>query len=595
MIPAEESTDCFLVPPQSGSPQLWSKAIMECNSSGHAKLTLLENGDQALGARISLIRSAKRSLRIQTFNWKSDESGRLVFWELLRAVKQRGVKVEILIDQMFCGQNPEMIAFLATFDPLLKLKLYNPCFNQLAPSTVEQLAELASDFHTFNARLHNKLFVADDQIVITGGRNFSNLYFDRNIGLNYKDRDILAILPNPSPVLQCLKEYWDSNHSVNAMDLEDVAGLVARKSFPILACRKDFELNNLFPELYVQSSDADYVAKEFLDDMLEVSSLNWVFDRADKAEIAPVSQSRVATELSKIVASAKKEVIIQSPYVVLSDQAVNLFKQLKKQNPEVRVLVSTNSLAATDSWTTYAANYKEKRLYLEELGFEMWEFKPIPEDIHEMMRYRKLLARLPTEEEVRLRRTSPFQIDQNLPAFPYEIDSNGSITHRTDRRNDHLRSPPFLSMHAKSMVIDGEIAFVGSFNLDPRSVEYNTEIGLIVEDKKFAELLRSKILRDASPRNSYRIAAKEEFPLISQGNRLLNFISEGLPLLDPWPFRITSSFRLRKGMAPVKPVHNSFHQNWEDVGNFPQVGFFARKHIAARLFKSTAMILKPLL
>ncbi len=568
---------------------------MECNSSDRAKLALLEKGDEALAARISLIRSAKKSLRIQTFNWKSDESGRLVIWELLRAIKQRNIEAEILIDQMFCGQNGEMIAYLATFDPRLKLKLYNPCFNQLAPSTVEQIADLASDFHSFNARLHNKLFIADDQIVITGGRNFSNLYFDRNIGLNYKDRDVLAILPDPSPVLQCFSEYWDSRHSVDAVELEDVAGLVARKSFPALACRGDFELNNLFPELYVQSSDSHYIAKEFLDGMLEVSSVNWVFDRADKAAIAPVSQSRVAAELSKIVASARKEVIIQSPYVVLSEQAVNLFKGLKKRNPDVRILVSTNSLAATDSWTTYAANYKEKRLYLEDLGFEMWEFKPIPEDIHEMMRYKKLLARLPTEEEVKLRRTSPFKIDDSMPAFPFEIDLNGTITHRKDRRNDHLRSPPFLSMHAKSMVVDGEIAFVGSFNLDPRSVEYNTEIGLIVEDRRFAELLRSKILRDASPRNSYRIAAKQELPVISQGNRLLNFISEGLPLLDPWPFRVTSSFRLREGMEPVKPTHENFHQNWEDVGNFPQLGFFAKKQIAARLFKSTAMILKPLL
>ena len=145
------------------------------------------------------------------------------------------------------------------------------------------------------------------------------------------------------------------------------------------------------------------------------------------------------------------------------------------------------------------------------------------------------------------------------------------------------------------MVIDDEIAFVGSFNLDPRSVEYNTEVGLIVRDAAFARQLRQRIERDIAPRNSYFIAKKEGVPLVRIGNRFLNHVSEALPLLDPWPFRLCSSFRLREGRKPVSPSHPNFYDQWEDVGNFPQLGFFARKQVAARLFKSTAMILKPLL
>ena len=83
--------------------------------------------------------------------------------------------------------------------------------------------------------------------------------------------------------------------------------------------------------------------------------------------------------------------------------------------------------------------------------------------------------------------------------------------------------------------------------------------------------------------------------MIRTGNRFLNFVSEALQLIDPWPFRLYSSLRLRDGKEPVPPAHADFYDNWEDVGNFQQLGFFARKQIAARLFKSTAMILKPLL
>ena len=145
------------------------------------------------------------------------------------------------------------------------------------------------------------------------------------------------------------------------------------------------------------------------------------------------------------------------------------------------------------------------------------------------------------------------------------------------------------------MVIDDEIAFVGSFNLDPRSVEYNTEVGLIVRDAAFARQLRQRIERDIAPRNSYFIAKKEGVPLVRIGNRFLNHVSEALPLIDPWPFRLCSSFRLRKGEEPVNPSNPDFYDHWDDVGNFPQLSFFARKKIAARLFKSAAMILKPLL
>ncbi|MFP6886878.1 MAG: phospholipase D family protein, partial [Opitutales bacterium] len=559
------------------------------------KLGLLEHGDEALAARISLIRSAKISIAIQTFNWKTDESGRFVLWELLRAVKQRGVEVEILIDQLYCEQDPEMAAFLSSFDPRFRLKFYNPRFNQLSLSTIEQLADLAYDFHSFNVRLHNKLIIVDDHIVITGGRNFSNRYFDRTIGRNYKDRDVLAILPHPEPVLRCFREYWESAYSVPASNLEDIAELLKENNFQVLATKKDFRLNHLFGELSRRANNPNYIAVTFLRPMLNVGVIHWVFDSPEKASLSSAPQYRVAEELSKLVSEARREIFIQSPYVVLSDKAVALFREIKEKNPNLLIVVSTNSLAATDSWTTYAANYKEKRLYLEELGFEMWEFKPIPEDIDEMMAYDSLLTRRPTPEEVRNPRKSPFKMDKTLPAFPCRHDETCIPHDRLDRHNDHLRAPPFLSMHAKSMVIDDEIAFVGSFNLDPRSVEYNTEVGLIVRDAAFARKLRERIERDIAPRNSYFIAKKEGVPLVRIGNRFLNHVSEALPLIDPWPFRLCSSFRLRKGEEPVNPSNPDFYDHWDDVGNFPQLGFFARKKIAARLFKSAAMILKPLL
>jgi len=594
-MPPEKSFDDFSNPKQLGTYELWRKVIEETKIEKKAKLLLLDHGDEALAARINLIRSSQKSVRVQTFNWKTDETGRYVLWELLRAVKQRGIQVEILIDQLFAEQDPKMVAFLASFDPNVRIKFYNPTFNQLAPSTIEKLAGLAYDFHAFNVRHHNKLFIVDDQLVITGGRNYANHYFDRAIGLNYKDRDVLVVTPESEPALNSFREYWESALSVPARDLEDIRELIEDQDFPSLLTKEHFRLNHLFGELSKRASEANYVTDIFIKPMAFVEEIKWVFDSPDKTVQSPESQSRVAQELSELVANAKREIFIQSPYVVLSEKAIALFREIKTKNPDLRIVVSTNSLAATDSWTTYAANYKEKRLYLEELGFEMWEFKPMPPDIHKMMAYDDLLSRRPTNDEIVNYRRIPFKIDKSLPAFPFRLDASEKTIHRLDRRNDHLRTPPFLSMHAKSMVIDEEVSYVGSFNFDPRSVDYNTEVGLIVRDKAFAKRLRKNIQLVASPANSYRIAIQKGVPVIRTCNRILNRISESLPLIDPWPFRIYSSFRLRPGMEAVSPSSPMFYENWKDVGNFPQLGFFARKKVAARLFKSAAMILKPLL
>jgi len=591
----EKSPDDFSNPKQIGTYALWRTVIDEANDEGKAKLLLLDHGDEALAARINLIRSCQKSVRIQTFNWKTDETGRFLLWELLRAVKQRRIQVEILIDQMFGEQDPRMVAFLASFDPNVRIKFYNPTFNQLAPSTIEKLADLAYDFHAFNVRHHNKLFIVDDQVLITGGRNYANHYFDRTIGLNYKDRDLLVVTPDPKPALDSFREYWKSGLSVPAKDLEDIRELIDNQDFPYLLTKEDFQLNHLFGELSERASEENHITDLFMKQMAFAEEIKWVFDSPDKTVQSPDSQANVAQELSELVSNAKREIFIQSPYVVLSEKAIALFRKVKSNNPDLRIIVSTNSLAATDSWTTYAANYKEKRLYLEELGFEIWEFKPMPRDIHNMMAYDDLLSRRPTNDEIANYRKIPFKIDNSLPAFPFRLGVSEKTFFRLDRRNDHLRTPPFLSMHAKSMVIDEEVAYVGSFNLDPRSVDYNTEVGLIVRDKAFAKKLRQSIQLVASPANSYRIAIQKGVPVIRTFNRVLNRISESLPLIDPWPFRVYSSFRLKQGMEPVQPSSPMFYENWEDVGNFPQLGFFARKKVAARLFKSAGMILKPLL
>ena len=134
--------------------------------------------------------------------------GKFILWELIRANQEKGVKVKLLIDHMFNEHQPEMIAFLSTLDPNFEIKYFNPSAKKLAPSFFEKFSDLAIDFHDYNARLHNKLFLIDDVFAVTGGRNINNHYFDQVIGMNYKDRDVLVVLPDAREVSKCFKIYW---------------------------------------------------------------------------------------------------------------------------------------------------------------------------------------------------------------------------------------------------------------------------------------------------------------------------------------------------------------------------------------------------
>jgi phosphatidylserine/phosphatidylglycerophosphate/cardiolipin synthase-like enzyme len=223
----------------------------------------------------------------------------------------------------------------------------------------------------------------------------------------------------------------------------------------------------------------------------------------------------------------------------------------------------------------------------------MWEFKPIPTDISKMMSYEKLLSRYPFRRELPLLGVSDFKINKSLPVI--ENSTNFLKIKSQGRKNPHLKTAPFLSLHAKSFVIDNSVAFVGSYNLDPRSEIYNTELGVIIHDEHFSYQLKKSIQRDILPRNSYLIAIKKNRPLLSMINMILYRISEKIPFMDLWPIRPHSSFELKQNQLILPVGHRDFFKNWKDVGNFPGLPFFTKKQLSARIFKATAMIFKPLL
>jgi putative cardiolipin synthase len=550
-LSAESDTD----PMQAVVAQVMNAADGRDVTLGNWVLSI-ENGYDALLLRVHLIRQAKRSIDIQTFIWTNDECGRLMIYELVEAAR-RGVRVRIIADHMVSDKNPEVGAFLATVNSNFEVRHYRPIMERLNPPLWQKLAAMAWGFHGINQRMHNKLMVVDGQVMLTGGRNIENTYFNHSTGMNFRDRDVLAVGPVAAESEDSFNEYWDFKHTVSSMDLKDVVAAIKQGEFPRYATREDYDFGGFFTELDLEERDPGLMRERFWHRLKAVDRVEFIHDSPGKGRGFRSSDSRTTVELRKRLERARREVVVQSPYLILSPKARSLAKELKGNFPDLQIKISTNSYASTDNIMAYSANYRLRSDYVGKLGLQVYEFKPHPESLRGI--------------------------------FP-EFDDMAAKA-----KIENLRKPPFLCLHAKSLVIDGRVAFVGSYNLDPRSVSLNTEVGLLIEDEAFADELRSEIERDMSPGNSW-VIAEREFPLGLQAVNSLIDDALSLSPIDVWPIQNSSSFELRPGAESVPPGHPEFHNRYREVGDFPGAdATLSSKGILTRFYKAVGAVFTPIM
>ncbi|MCP3903167.1 MAG: hypothetical protein GY715_05970 [Planctomycetes bacterium] len=222
VIEAETSTATYETEHRPGTPEPWDELCAAAGRDGRARVGLLDHGDEALALRVNLIRSARESIRIQAFIWKRSECARLLSWELLRAVRQRGVRVQVLVDQYYSTVEGSAIAWLMSMDPRIELRVWNPVANRMSPDRGQVLLSAIGDLEAINQRMHNKLMVVDDRVAITGGRNVANEYYDRVIGLNFLDRDVVWVGPGVPEAARSFEEYWTSPRVVPLPELADI-------------------------------------------------------------------------------------------------------------------------------------------------------------------------------------------------------------------------------------------------------------------------------------------------------------------------------------------------------------------------------------
>ena len=497
-------------------------------------VTVLDTGVDALLARLHLIRSATQSIRIQTYIWADDEVGRLMLYELIEAAK-RGVEVQIIMDHISSFRDVELAAFAATASLDLTLRHYRPAAKRIAPAPLQETLDLLIPNGT-NQRMHNKIIVVDNLAVITGGRNIDNSYYAQSETLNFRDRDVLFIGPMAAYAVRSFEEYWAFDESVRTSRLKDVKKVIERGDFKRLETRHDFALHGYFQDTEKALADGAW-AQRLASQLQPVSKALFLADPPGKKSRRYTAWRRgtIAKQLESVMASAEKSIVLQTPYLILDGGMMKLFQQLREAHPDIELRTSSNSFGATDNPLAYAANFKMRPAYMK-AGINVYEYMHNPADVERQLpNYDVLLKR--------------------------NVASRGQGTF-------HQKNKPFLCIHAKGLVVDDKVAFVGSYNFDPRSISLNTEVGLLVEDSAFAARVKGDIDRDASPQNSWVVAKRKEPRAVTEVARSLpQDVSRAR--INLWPFRFTSGYELKAGQPPAPPTAPHFYSNYDDIGVFP--------------------------
>ncbi len=486
------------------------KLLSSCDARAHAAVSL-ETGDESLLVRAHLIRNATHTIDVQTFIWANDESGRFIVFELLKAAR-RGVKIRVLVDGWVIIGNPQLLTFLGTAHENITVKHYNPPAERIRPSTLDLVTMAITDFSVINHRMHNKAFVADGKAAIVGGRNYQNDYFDRSAGRNFRDREILVFGPSVPDVTEAFDIFWESERAVKGDLLKDFAEHLADNRY---GSDESFELGTIFDKLNEQANDPQQMKEYFLEKIVVVKDVCFVTDLPQhyEEEYNPTVQAMV-----EFFAEARRNLLLQTPYLVLDQLHFETIKRLRDTHPGFRLRVSTNSLASTDNVIAYAHSARERASYLSELSMEIFEIKPIPKDVKRIMGFHRSLDALPPAAFARA----------------LEATEDGG-------------TPFSLCCHAKTFVRDGEAVWIGSSNIDPRSARVNSENAFIIYDKDFARRVAREIERDIAPCNSWTMG------------------------LAPEDSTVAMNFELNRGGTILPFNHAAFYDHYVSVGPFPSV------------------------
>ena len=414
----------------------------------------------ALDARLELLRRASDSIDLQSYHLAPDRTGLAVLREL-RDAARRGVRVRLLLDDWYNTGVDDLLLGLAAFENV-ELRLFNPFVTGRDGSLARYLS-LAGDLSRLNHRMHNKLLVVDGAVAMAGGRNLTDAYFLRSAQANFIDFEVLLAGPVVAQLGAVFDRYWNGPDTI---PISHIPGVEATAAPDLSARRLPFEQQVARADSPQAGAPRDIFNRLPLGAEIDAGQFAYLLGRVgafadapDKRHQQALREGRAETTTErylKLLATARDEVTIVSPYFVPGPEALETFRQLRARGVVVRVF--TNSTASSDE-PLVGAFYSRYRDDLLRTGLKL-----------------------------------------------YEVAS--SRVH-ADERLDKLFGRSIGRLHAKLAIIDRQLVLVGSMNADPRSARLNTELGVTVRSAELSQAIHLAYELDAAT-GTYEVRLKDD-------------------------------------------------------------------------------------
>lgn len=443
------------------------------NNKNQSGFYLLSDNTDAFVARFTLAAMATKTLDIQYYIIHNDASGQYLGYAILSAA-DRGVHVRILVDDINLSGRDNSLKMLSQHKNI-EIRVFNPLSNR----NWFRNFEIITNLDRAGRRMHNKLFVADNSVAIIGGRNIGDEYFDARKNLNFVDLDLLTTGPIIDDITKSFNDYWESRWASTIESLNKTT-VVKKQLYSIRRRLKD-KWHRAKNTEYFKSLQQSGLTKKIIGNQIPFiwASARLFYDLPEKLSADTTDETvHFGPDVMPYFEDAKKELLITTPYLVPGTTGTDWLRNKKAHGINVKIL--TNSLAATDVIAVHAgyAKYREKLI---RSGINLFELKP-------------------------------------------------SAQHFREKTRAFMKGMSNSSLHAKYMVIDKRYAFIGSANIDPRSKNLNTEIGIMVDSKELAELTRELFDKTSSLENSYQISINDSNNKLSwltdENGKIKNYTSE---------------------------------------------------------------------
>jgi putative cardiolipin synthase len=409
---------------------------------------LITSGREAYLELTSLVSVAEKTLDLQYYIWRADTTGRELFEAILHAA-ERGVRVRLLLDDMDLSWADNALEKLGAL-PNLEIRIFNPFSGRETG-----LVDLVFDYRRVNHRMHNKVFVVDNSIAVLGGRNVGDQYFSNNEEGNYRDLDLYAVGPIVRAVSASFDDFWNSPWSIpiRSIDGEKSEPITFADAYRTLR-REDTGAKQPRDDLEDARAHPEQRVKRALNKLIWTEKAELLVDRADKPATAESELLKEAR--AELKGTLRRDLLLETAYLIPGDDGVE--RLCRRVRDGIRVRILTNSFTSNDVITAYAG-YRKFREPLLRCGVEL-----------------------------------------------YEMRADAGFV-KTEWNWAKPTSSAYL--HTKAAVLDMHDVIVGSFNMDPRSIKFNTEIALLVRSPQLAKEVADFIEGGMEISNAYRLSLED--------------------------------------------------------------------------------------